>query len=115
MKVLQQQRAGSEQQKPGFISGKTPEVEQGLQGTRASPCSVFQGQKHHGRRLEELLQTANVCINAGGGGVGLQDRRCKEALSAIDPLTAALSVLEGVSSTDASWEMTAGLQAGRTS
>lgn len=43
-----------------------------------------------------------------------QDKCCKEALSAIDPLTAALSSLEGVSASDASWEMTGGLQAGRT-
>ena len=39
-----------------------------------------------------------------------QDRGWKEASSAIDPLTAALSILEGASSTDASWEMTVGLE-----
>lgn len=39
---------------------------------------------------------------------------CKEALSAIDPLTAALSILEGVSSSDASWEVTVEIRAGRT-
>lgn len=68
---------------------------------------VFRGRSITGGREEGGGWRSYFRRRSGGGC-------CKEALRAIDPLTAALSILEGVSSSDACWEMTAGLQAGRT-